>query len=413
MLKRLRWKFTLSSMLAVCIVFFVLVAGIVLTYRHITLDGVDGMLAMIADNGGQIPPVPMPPSGGAPEDMAPPSAREAQLTPETPYETRFFVVWENTDEKQMDYIAAVTGEDAVAFYHRAAASGKDKGFTGQYRFWRGADENGTFFVFLDCARQLRSIQNLTRVSALVTLAALLVTFALVWLLSGKAIEPTVQGIERQKRFITDASHEIKTPLTVIRSYADVMCMEDAENEWARGIQKESERLTHLVSNLVLLSRWDEETLAMESRVFDLSRALWDTLTPYQNLAQTKGKRLTAQIDDDLTLTGDESAVQTAFATLLENAVQYSLAGSEIAFSARRESRRIEVRLSNRCALPDGLDPNRLFDRFYRADDSRSRDTGGSGIGLSIARAIIEAHRGTITAQRPDGQTIEFVIRLAE
>ncbi len=413
MLKRLRLKFTLSSMLAVCIVFFALVAGIVLTYRHITLDGIDRMLSMIAENGGRLPPTPPPPGGGAPDGRVPPASGEPQLTPETPYETRFFAVWEDTDERQMDYIAAVTGEDAVEFYRRASASGKTKGFTGQYRFLRGENEDGTFFVFLDCTRQLRSIRSLTRVSAAVTLAAMLATLALVWLLSGRAIEPTVRGIERQKRFITDASHEIKTPLTVIRSYADVMCMEDPENEWARGIQKESGRLTHLVSNLVLLSRWDEEAPVVESRTFDLSRALWDALTPYQNLAEAKGKRLEAEIEEGLTLAGDESAVQTAFATLLENAVQYSLPESVIAFSARRQNRRVEVRLSNRCALPEGLDPNRLFDRFYCADGSRSRDTGGSGIGLSIAKAILEAHHGTIGATRPDDQTILFTVRLPE
>ncbi|MBE6908627.1 MAG: GHKL domain-containing protein [Ruminococcaceae bacterium] len=409
MLKRLRWKFTLSAMLAVLIVLAALVAGINLVYRRITFDGVDRMLAVIADNGGQMPLyVPNAPGGGK-------GPWGFQMTPETPFETRFFVVWENDGgeiyQKQLDYIAAVTGEDADSFYERASATGKDAGLIGPYRFRRTAGENGDLFVFLDCSRQLRSMQNLLLVSSLVTFAALLGMFALVWLLSGKAIEPTVQGIERQKRFITDASHEIKTPLTVIRSYADVMCMEDEENEWARGIQKESERLSHLVSNLVLLSRWDEEAPITEKREFDLSRALWDTLTPYQNLAEAKGRELRADVADGLRVTGDESAVQTAFATLLENAVQYSLPDSSIEFTARREKRHAVARLSNRCALSEGFDPNRLFDRFYRSDHSRSRDTGGSGIGLSLAKAIIEAHGGEIGARMQGADTIVFDVRL--
>ena len=337
------------------------------------------------------------------------------MTPETLFETRFFVVWQNADaenhQKQMDFIAAVTGEDAESFYEKANASGRVSGMIGQYRFRRASGENGDFFVFLDCARQLRSMQTLLRVSALVTLAALLGTFDLVWLLSGKVIAPTAQGIERQKRFITDASHEIKTPLTVIRSYADVMCMEDESNEWASGIQKESERLTHLVSNLVLLSRWDEEAPLTERRSFDLSRALWDTLTPYQNLANAKNRQLEAELPEGLTLSGDESAIQTAFATLLENAVQYSTPESVIRFSARRENRHIVARLANRCTLPEGFDPNRMFDRFCRAGASRSRDTGGSGIGLSLAKAIIEAHGGEITARLTAPQAIAFDIRL--
>lgn len=411
MLKKLRWKFTLLSMLAVCIVLFVLVACIYLAYRHITLDGIERTLTMLAENGGRVPPEPPRPNEASPDPSKPPPPDDPQFTPETPFETRFFAVWENTDEKQMDFIASVTGEDAVAFYRCAEASGRDSGFIGQYRFRRAADDSGTFYVFLDCTRQLRSMQNLLRASVLVTFAAILIIFWLIWLLSGKAIEPTVRGMERQKRFITDASHEIKTPLTVIRSYAEVMCMEDAGNEWAQGIQKESERLSHLVSNLVLLSRWDEEAPITESRAFDVSRSLWDTLTPYRNLAEAKGKRLEASIDEGLTVSGDESAIQTAFATLLENAVQYSLPDSTISFSAHREKRHIIARLTNRCELPDGLDPERLFDRFYRADASRSRSTGGSGIGLSITRAIIEAHRGTVSAQRTGEHELSFTVRL--
>ena len=364
------------------------------------------MLTIIAENGGQIPRISPPPNDNVRRVVDDP-----QITPETPFETRFFIVWEDSDEKQMDYIAAVTGEDATTFYQRAAATEKEKGFTGQYRFLHASDESGSFFVFIDSTRQLRSIQNLTRASALVTLVALLMTFALVWVLSGKVIDPIMQGVERQKRFITDASHEIKTPLTVIRSYADVMCIEDEDNEWAKGIQKESERLSHLVSNLVLLSRWDEESPIKEKRVFDLSRALWDTLTPYQNLAEANGKRLEAEIAEGLSFTGDESAIQTAFATLLENAVQYSLPESTIFFSARREKRHIVMCLSNLCTLPEGTVPERLFDRFYRADSSRSRDTGGSGIGLSIAKAIIEAHDGRISVESTDEQKLEFRIVL--
>ena len=244
-----------------------------------------------------------------------------------------------------------------------------------------------------------------------TLASLLVIFALVWLLSGTAIRPTWQAIERQKRFITDASHELKTPLTVIRSYAEVLCMEDGENEWAQGIRRESKQMTRLVSDLVLLSRWDEESPITEKQPFDLSRSLWDTLTPYQHLAEADGKRLDADVAENLTLTGDEGAIQTAVATLLENAVKYSLPESAITFSARREKRHVALRLANRCDLPDGLDPNRLFDRFYRADPSRSRDSGGNGVGLSIAKAIIEAHGGRIKAERGEEGTIRFSVSL--
>lgn len=396
-------------MLAVFIVLAVLVAGINLLNRHVVVSGVDRLLSIIAENEGRMP------SYSASERERPPKAWGFQMTPETPFETRFFVVWEDSGssegEKQLDHIASVTGEDAETFFARANASGKDAGFVDQYRFLRAAGENGTFFVFLDCTRQLRSVRNLLSVSLLLTLAALCCTFVLVWLLSGWAIKPTLQGIERQKRFITDASHELKTPLTVIRSYADVMCMEDEGSEWAQGIQRESARMTRLVSDLVLLSRWDEESPITEKREFDLSRALWDTLTPYRSLAETKGKRFDADVAEGLTLSGDEGAIQTAVATLLENAVQYSLPESAITFSARREKRHVALRIANRCALPDGVEPDRLFDRFYRTDPSRSREGGGNGVGLSIARAIFEAHGGRVRASMEPPDTICFSVTL--
>ena len=267
------------------------------------------------------------------------------------------------------------------------------------------------FFFLDSSRQLQTFRNLLLISSLITFAALCLTFLLVWLLSGRVIQPTVRSMESQKRFITDASHEIKTPLTVINSYADVMCMDDEANEWAQGIRKESHRLSQLVSDLVLLSRWDEETPFREKQRFDLSRAIWDTVTPYKNLAEAKGRQVSLQIADGLFLEGDESAIQTALSTLLENAVQYSLQGSEIVVSAEKAKRSSCIEISNACELSPNLELDRLFDRFYRADPSRSRDSGGTGVGLSIARAIIEAHGGRIIVGREPESRIFFRISL--
>ena len=404
MLKRLRWKFIGTAMLAVCIVLTVLVSGINIVYRHVTIRGMDNLLSMIAENQGQVPQY-------APERT--PSPWNAPITPETPFETRFFVVWPDAASEasrtQMDFIASVTGEDAESFLALAMSSGDEKGFVEQYRFLREEEQGSTFYVFLDSTRQLRTFRDLLLVSALITLSAMCLTFLLVWIFSGRAIRPTVRNVESQKRFITDASHEIKTPLTVISSYADVMCMENAQNEWAQGIKKESLRLSRLVSDLVLLSRWDEEMPMREKRRFDLSRALWDTVTPYRNLAEARGKSFHSEIAEDLAMEGDESAIQTAVSTLLENAVQYSLPGSTIFFSARRSKRSIAIEVSNESLLPENLEPDRLFDRFYRADPSRSRDSGGTGVGLSLAKAIVEAHEGRIGVRCDGNDRITFHI----
>jgi len=407
MLKRLRWKFIGTAMLAIFIVLTVLVSGINLVYRRITVKGIDFILDMIASNQGQAPV------------YTPENARRSpwgtQITPETPFDTRFFVVRTNSasgsEAIQTDYIAAVGGKDAEAIYRAAVSTGRNNGFVEQYRFRRTENQGATAYVFLDSSRQLQTFRNLLLVSVLITFAAMCLTFLLVWLMSSSVIRPTVRSIESQKRFITDASHEIKTPLTVISSYADIMCMDDEENEWAQGIRKESHRLSQLVSNLVLLSRWDEETPFRERLRFDFSRAIWDTVTPYRNLAEAKGKSFSVQIMDGLMLDGDEGAIQTALSTLLENSVQYSLPESEIEVTAARVKRSISINISNLCAIPDGLELDRLFDRFYRADPSRSRDSGGTGVGLSIAKAIIEAHGGKINVSKERENRLLFRILL--
>ena len=314
---------------------------------------------------------------------------------------------------ELGFIAAVSADEAEAYFRRADGETRDKGFIGQYRFLRVRGEGGEFIVFLDGTRQLYSMRSVLLVSLWAAFLALLLTFGLVVVFSRRSLAPVARSMESQKRFITDASHELKTPLAVISSHADILCMEDDTNEWAQGIRKEAARMASLVSDLVLLSRWDEDSPLREKYDFDLSSAVWDTLAPFRRLAEAKGKTLKAEIEDALRFTGDEGALQTAFSTLLENAVKYSPPGSKITVRLTKTRRGARLETLNRCAPEAVRDLNRLFDRFYRADPSRSRDSGGYGVGLSIAKAIVEAHGGKIAAESPAEGMILFRITLPE
>ena len=414
MLKRLRRKFIGTAMLASFIVFALLAAGINLSFRAITLRSVDATLEMLARGRGRFP-------GSLDFDRPPPEGfrggLEAPMTPETPFATRFFVVWAPGEDgsRRMDLssIAAVSELEAEAYYAEAAGKGRESGFVSRYRYCRSSDESGDFIVFLDCTRQLSSMRGVFFSSLLVAAAALLVTFGLVIILSKRSLAPVARSIESQKRFITDASHELKTPLTVIASHADILCMEDGGNEWAQGIRRETGRMASLVGDLVLLSRWDEAEPIREAYEFDLSGAVWDTLTPFRKLAEARGKKLTADVAEGLRFTGDEGAIQTALSTLLENAVKYSLPEGEIGVTLRRHRRSLILEVTNPCREDAALDLDRLFDRFYRADASRTRDSGGSGVGLSIAKAIVEGHGGRIGASWLSPGLICFRIRLPE
>lgn len=176
-------------------------------------------------------------------------------------------------------------------------------------------------------------------------------------------------------------------------------MELEDDEWVRNIQTQSARLSKLVADLVTLSRLDEENPLPEKARFSLSDALWEAADPFAPLIRAAGKRYSQSIEDGLTLTGDRAAVQQMASILLDNALKYTPEGGEISLRAFRSGRRNVIEVSNTCEGLDETELERLFDRFYRADRARSGAVKGSGIGLSIAKAAVEAQGGRIRAER--------------
>ena len=228
--------------------------------------------------------------------------------------------------------------------------------------------------------------------------------------STRAIAPYLRNLEAQKQFITNAGHELKTPLTAILTSADLLAMEHGDDEWVRGIQLQARRLSKLITSLVTLSRLDEENPFPEKAEFSLSDAVWEAAEPFRSLARAAGKSYTQQIEDDLLLTGDRTAVCQTVSILLDNAVKYCDEGGSIRLRLFRSGRRSVLEVANSCAHAQDMDVSRLFDRFYRPDESHARATGGTGIGLSIARATAQAHGGTIDARALPGEIV-FQLRL--
>lgn len=170
-------------------------------------------------------------------------------------------------------------------------------------------------------------------------------------------------------------------------------------------------MTRLVSELVTLSRLDEELPLPHQEPFSLSNAAWEIAEVYQPQARAGGKTLQVEAADEVTLIGDRGAIQQMLSVLLDNAIRYSLPGSAIRLRVCRRRGRCEIEACSACHLDPPPDTSRLFDRFYRPDSSRSTGTGGTGIGLAIARAVAEAHGGTITAHCPDGTSMTIRIIL--
>ena len=409
MIKTLRKRFIRIAMLAVTAVLLALCL-IVNAANYISVDNsLTNMLQIISNNRGMVP---QSPPGGFDK---PGTRPEGGFTPETPFSTRYFVLWYDADgtllRSDLGKIAAVTEADTAEYLQAAAKHGAGYCWVNGYRCFVTQSEDGGFMaIFLDAHRDLQTVKT----TAWLSLAAMLFCIAcvtlIVILLSRRAIDPIVKASEMQKQFITDASHELKTPITVISTCLRVLEMETGKQKWIDKAQAQTEKLTALVNALVTLSRMDEGVSPLKMEPFPLSEAVADTAEPFRDLAQSKGHALVLDIAPELTYKGDEYAIRQLVSILLDNAVKYARADSPITLTLEKTRRGIALRCRN------GSDPipedtlAKLFDRFYRADPSRNAATGGFGIGLSIARSIAEAHRGSICA-RMAGEEVEFVAEL--
>ena len=240
--------------------------------------------------------------------------------------------------------------------------------------------------------------------------AAITAVVLVLLLARRAVKPYMRNLEMQKQFITNAGHELKTPLTAISTSADVLAIELGDDEWVCNIQKQSARLSKLVADLVTLSRLDEENPLPEKARFSLSDALWEAAEPFASLIRAQGKSYSQSIEDGLTAVGDRAVVQQVASILLDNALRYSSGGGEIGLRAFHSGKKAVIEVSNTCEGLDERDLAHLFDRFYRADKAHSGAVRGSGIGLAIAKAAVEAQGGRIRVEK-QGERITFQITL--
>ena len=409
-MKRMRWRFVWAAMAAVFIVMLVLVATINLINYSIVTARQDQILAMIL----KLEKMPGMPVNGVPFSghgwLDPPS-------PEFQYSTRFFVVHcdrnGNVLNIRMDFIASVSEEEASEHAEDVLSRNSSSGYYGDYRYVVEYGDTDISIAFLNSANELQLIRYVLLTSSLVALVTLLLIFGLIILLSRRAVLPYVRNLEMQRRFISDAGHEIKTPLTSISTSADVLALEYEGNEWVKNIQKQSARLTKLVNNLVTLSSLDEATPFPTKTRFSLSDAAWEISESFSFLAKASGKDYTQRIEDFLEITGDKNAIQQMISILLDNALRYSNAGGQIQLDVYQKKKHVWIEVFNTCEPISQEDIAHLFDRFYRPDKSRSKNTGGTGIGLSIAKAAADGHGGKITVKCPSKNSVKFIVTLSK
>lgn len=421
MLKNLRWKFIKMAMGSLFIVFLVLILAINLVNFERMDENLNEKLALLEENSGQFPGFSDSGNGGGKSAQNPgpfptDPGDKKWLTPETRFQIRFFIVADDgihqtSPDMNLNSIAAVTEAQAQRYFQRAVESGKTFGYCDIYKFYSVTnDAGGHTVVFLDCNQELQSMQSLLKISAAVGALGVVIMFLLVSIFSKIALGPVAESIEKQKQFITDASHEIKTPLGIISANNDVLALQYGGNEWLDSSRRQTQRLKGLVSDMVALTRLDEGSPNLEMEDFLLSDAVLDTAADFTGLAETQGKRLTAVVLPGISYRGNEVSIRQMLGILLDNGVKYSDAGSEIYVHLYRRRKRAVLEVSNPCQELEKDNLGRWFDRFYRADSSRSQKSG-YGIGLSLAQAIVQAHGGSISVRSEDGVSVCFTVEL--
>lgn len=207
---------------------------------------------------------------------------------------------------------------------------------GDYRYTVRSGDEQVQIVFLDCSRDLNGFRTFLIISGQVCVVGLIGVFLLLFILSGRIVKPFSENYEKQKRFITDAGHELKTPLTIIDADAEVLEMDFGENEWLRDIQTQTKRLADLTNSLIMLSRMEEEQGRTETITFPLSDVAEETLETFQTLARTHRKTLTGQIQPMISMSGDEKAIRRLISILLDNAVKYSQEEGRISLTPEKQ-----------------------------------------------------------------------------
>jgi two-component system, OmpR family, sensor histidine kinase CiaH len=329
--------------------------------------------------------------------------------------SRFFIVRSDAKGNIMDVntnqISSIDDETAKSYALTVLKKGKESGRVDGYKFAvKQAGPNRLIF-FMDTSGQRENFYMVLFASSAIAVLCWVILPIIVILLSGKVIRPVLVGMEKQKQFITNAGHEMKTPLAIIQSNNDTMSLIYGENKYNVHIRTQTKRLNVLMSNLLTLAKLDEE-IPLPKETVNISEVANELLPVYQEGAQVRNLHLNAQIEPNIIIQTNKDSFCQILTILFDNALKYTPDNGYIHLSITRNGRHVLIIEENTCDPSLEPDPERFFERFYRGDSARtqSKDSFGYGIGLSAARAICENFGGKLTAEYPSAQSIRFTAR---
>ncbi len=413
MIKKLKKKFIALSMISLTLLLAAIVFGMnVINYSKVVSDA-DARLDVLEQN--QVSFRNDPGRSGPPGRLFGRGGRGGRsITQDEAEELRFFTVVTDgsgaAGQIDTSRISAVDEVQAEEYAEKVLAKGNEHGFIDEFRYSVSRTGSESTVTFLDCGRVLGSFRDFLTASIIMSLVGLLVVFLVISYFAGRIVKPAAESYEKQKRFITDAGHEIKTPLAIIKANLDVIHMDpDNTDESLKEIGAQVDRLAGLTDDLVYLSRMEEKKQGSAVTELPLSDVVSDTVSSFEALAESRGRHILSDIDSMIFVRGSVRDMEKLVSILMENAVKYSAGDDPISVSLKRSGKDCVLQVVNRTDRPVSKeDIDHVFDRFYRMDESRNSETGGYGIGLSMADAIVTSCGGKISAEAGEGN--RFIIK---
>ncbi len=407
MFKKLQRKFIWGSALVLLLVITTVTGIVYWITTEVINRQTDVLLNMIIDNGGDLPER---------FEFDPSQERFLALKDESVYETRFLTAVKGDSGVNITVTRiAMPQNEMNSIINRAFEENYNNGridIEGKriFRFVKKSSEDGSVTLVLLDSTSRYAMQRLTMTYMSGIWLLVLILYVIVILaFSKKLIRPFVENDERQKRFITNASHELKTPLAVISANTDMTEVLSGKTEWTDSTHRQITRLNTLIEDLVVLTRADEIKEADMTDV-DISAIVSETAESFRSVSESSGKTLSTQIATDLSIKCDKRSIQHVVSVLIDNAVKYCDDNGDILVSLEKNSYRKGVRISvsNTYAEGKNADTEKFFERFYRKDESHNSEKAGFGIGLSMAKEIVERMKGKMKVSY-SGNTISFSV----
>ena len=300
-------------------------------------------------------------------------------------------------------ISTFTEEELSALAFEILESGKDSGVRSNLCYLMEQKDGYTLVAFLDNTVVLENAGTLFNYTLIFGSVTLVLMIFLARYLAKRIVAPLEESYEKQKQFISDAGHELKTPVAVINANLELLSRQIGENQWLSNIQYENEQMSALIIQLLDLARTENVTPSMED--LDFGRLVLGEALPLETVAYEKGLSLKNTIEDNIHVSGNSVQLKQLTSILIDNALRHGAAGTEILLTLKKEKHHAVLAVMND---GDPLTPEqcrRLFERFYRTDEARSGEDKHYGLGLAIAKAIVTAHKGTISVHCADGKII--------